>query len=160
MKHFFATLTVLVLLVVATAAVTYRATGDREVKAAVAKRDALEWLRVEFGLDESQFREIKALHEAYSSVCEEHCRQIQLANRERSELKARPQVDPATLLAAETRLMELRRECETAIAAHVRQCAALMSPAAGARYLAMVLPKIADFDHRAAPDVQLSAHEH
>ena len=160
MKHFFATLTVLVLLVVATAAVTYRVSGDQEVKAAVAKRDALEWLRVEFGLDETQFRQIKELHEAYSSVCEEHCRQIQLANRERHELNAQPQADPAVLAAAETRLTELRRECETAIAAHVRQCAAMMSPAAGQRYLAMVLPKIADFDHRAAPDVQLSAHEH
>ena len=29
------------------------------------------------------------------------------------------------------------------------------------RYLALVLPKIADFDHRAAPDVRLSnAHHH
>jgi hypothetical protein len=160
MKYFFATLTVLLLLLAATAAVTYRATGDRGVKAAMAKRDALEWLRAEFGLNEAQYRQIKELHEAYSSVCEEHCRQIQLANRERNELKALPQANPEILAAAETRLSQLRLECETAIAAHVRQCAAMMSPAAGERYLAMVLPKIADFDHRAAPDVQLSAHEH
>jgi hypothetical protein len=33
-----------------------------------------------------------------------------------------------------------------------------MSPQAGERYLALVLPKIKDFDHQAAPDLQLSHH--
>jgi hypothetical protein len=35
-----------------------------------------------------------------------------------------------------------------------------MAPEQGRRYLALVLPKIADFDHRAAPDLGLNAHRH
>jgi hypothetical protein len=31
-----------------------------------------------------------------------------------------------------------------------------MSPQDGQRYLALVLPKIADFDHQAAPDLHLN----
>ncbi|MEO5959907.1 MAG: hypothetical protein ABIZ49_13360, partial [Opitutaceae bacterium] len=68
--------------------------------------------------------------------------------------------DTAALSAAERRLEELRSVCESAIAAHVRRCAAEMAPEAGRRYLALVLPKIKDFDHVAAPDLQLSQHQH
>jgi hypothetical protein len=50
--------------------------------------------------------------------------------------------------------------CESAIATHVRECAAHMSPEAGRRYLALVLPKIKDFDHQAPPDLQLNKHGH
>jgi hypothetical protein len=35
-----------------------------------------------------------------------------------------------------------------------------MSPAAAQRYLALVLPKIKDFDHAAAPDLQLNHPHH
>ena len=62
----------------------------------------------------------------------------------------------AELRAANQRLQELRLVCETAIARHVRQVSALMSPQDGQRYLALVLPKIADFDHQAAPDLHLN----
>jgi hypothetical protein len=68
--------------------------------------------------------------------------------------------DPAALAAADRRVEELRVVCESAIATHVRQCAAEMSPEAGRRYLALVLPKIKDFDHLAAPDLQLTPHRH
>ena len=62
----------------------------------------------------------------------------------------------AELQAANQRLQELRLVCETAIARHVHQVATLMSPQDGQRYLALVLPKIADFDHQAAPDLHLN----
>ena len=62
---------------------------------------------------------------------------------------------------AERTLQELRVTCETAIAAHVRKVAALMSREQGARSLALVLPKIADFDHQMAPDLALKqGHRH
>jgi hypothetical protein len=160
MKYLLATIAIVLLLAVATAALTYRMAGNRDVKAAMAKGDAMEWLRVEFNLDATQYAKIKQLHEAYSTVCEEHCRAIQVANREWNQLRADGSIEPAVLAAAEQKVQALRLECETAIAAHVRHCASLMSPADGARYLALVLPKIRDFDHRSAPDVQLSAHQH
>jgi len=64
------------------------------------------------------------------------------------------------LAAADRRVEELRTGCETAIAAHVRACASHMSAEAGERYLALVLPKIKDFDHQAAPGLHLNQHQH
>jgi hypothetical protein len=123
----------------------------------------MEWLRVDFQLTEAQFAAIQKLHDDYSAVCEEHCRAIQEATRERSALKTSGAADTAALAAADRKVEELRLVCESAIATHVRQCAAHMSPTAGERYLALVLPKIKDFDHEAAPDVQLGgphSHQH
>ncbi len=160
MKHLLVTLGVVLALAAATAAVTYRSAGDREVRTAMSNGAPLDWLRAEFKLNENQFARIKALHEAYSGVCEEHCRAIQEAVRMRNQLKQQPDVEPAALVSAEARVQELRRICETAITAHVRQCAALMPSGQGERYLALVLPKIPDFDHQAAPSLHVSGHQH
>lgn len=160
MKNFLATLAILAALAAATAFITFRLSGDPGVKTAVANRDALAWLRADFDLNDAQFAKIKQLHDSYSLVCEEHCRAIQDATRARRTLAASGHADPSALATADQRLHELQTICETAIAAHVRQCAAHMSPAAGERYLALVLPKIANFDHQAAPDLGLGQHDH
>ena len=81
---------------------------------------------------------------------------IQEATKARDALKTD---DPAAVTTAERKLQELRTACETAITAHVRQVAALMAPEQGRRYLALVLPRIAEFDHTAVPDLSLS-HAH
>ncbi len=158
MKHLIATLALLTVVAGAAGFVTFRASHDSPVQAALARQDPMEWLRADFQLTDAQFAAIKQLHDSYSVVCEEHCRQIQVATRARAELKAANAAAPA-LAAANQRVEELRLVCESAIATHVRHCAAQMSPAAGERYLALVLPKIKDFDHLAAPDVQLT-HRH
>ena len=160
MKNLFATLAVIAAIAAATCALAFHFSGDAQVKAAVAKRDALEWLRADFQLTEAQFTKIKQLHDSYSVVCEKHCMDIMHATRARNELKASPSADAAAIAAADKRVEELRRICETAIAAHVRECAAEMSPASRDRYLALVLPKIADFDHQAPPDLQLNKRSH
>ena len=158
MKHLIGTLALIAAVAAVTCALAFRFSGDAAVKAAVAKRDALEWLRSDFQLTEAQFAKIKALHASYSVVCEEHCAAIQQAIQARNRLKAGAP-DANALVAADRKVEDLRVVCETAIAAHVRRCAAEMSPEAGQRYLALVLPKIADFDHQAAPDLQLN-HPH
>ncbi len=160
MKNLAITLALLVAMAGVASFVSFRMTGDAGVKAALAKRDALEWLRTEFSLTDAQYSKIKQLHASYSLECEDHCRAIQEAMRARNALKAAASSDAATLASAEKRVAELRRVCETAIAGHVRRCAAEMSPRAAERYLALVLPKIADFDHAAAPDVRLNPHAH
>lgn len=137
----------------------YRLGSRPEVEQALTKRDALEWLRADFQLTDAQFAAIKQLHENYSVVCEEHCRAIQAATSERNALKKNGTADAAALATADRRVEELRLVCESAIATHVRQCAAHMSPEAGERYLALVLPKIKDFDHVAAPDVGLNPQQ-
>ena len=156
MKYWFATLGLLALVAAATGFVCFRMSSDPALHAAVQNGDPMEWLRTDFHLNGGQFAAIKKLHEAYAPSCEEHCRLIQEATRMRNTLGVAGQGDPATIAAAEGRLQELRTTCETAITRHVRQVAAEMSPGEGRRYLALVLPKIADFDHTAAPDLHLN----
>ena len=156
MKYLTGTLAALLLLAAATGFVCYRLSCDPTLHEATAKGDPMEWLRADFHLTDSQFAAIRELHESYSGSCAEHCRMIQEATRARNALKTAGRADPAALLAAEQKIQELRAHCETAITRHVRQVAALMSPDQGRRYLALVLPKIADFDHQAAPDLHLN----
>jgi len=160
MKHLWKTLVILALVAAAVGWSMYQLGGDDRVQAALAKRDPLTWLRTDFRLSDAQFAAIRKLHESYSVVCERHCQAIQEAALKRNTLKSAPNTEAALLTAAERRLEELRDVCERAIAAHVREVAAQMAPEQGRRYLALVLPKIADFDHRAAPDVGLNAHRH
>jgi hypothetical protein len=155
------TLTVLVLAAAVAGYIGYWTSGAPALHAAMKSGDAMAWLRTDFQLDDQQYAEIKRLHEAYAPSCEEHCRLIREAARARDAVAAKRGSDPAAVAAAERTLQELRSTCETAIAAHVRKVAAVMTPEQGARYLALVLPKIADFDHQMAPNVALkSAHQH
>jgi len=159
MKYLVATIIVLVLAAAAAGIFSYRMSCEPMLHAAAAKGDAMAWLRADFHLTDGQFAAIRQLHQSYAGTCEEHCRLIQEAVRARDALKASTAADPSAAAAADHKLQELRLTCETAIARHVRQVAALMSPADGKRYLALVLPKIADFDHTVAPDLRLN-HPH
>jgi hypothetical protein len=155
MKYLFATLGLLLAAAVATGVICYRMSCNPELHAVIKKGDAMEWLRTDFHLDRQQFAAIRQLHDSYAGTCGEHCRRIQEAARVKQALLAGGASD-AELQAANQRLQELRLVCETAIARHVHQVATLMSPQDGQRYLALVLPKIADFDHQAAPDLHLN----
>ena len=153
MKYLLGTFAALVLAAAAAGFFSYRLNSEPALHAAATHGDAMAWLRTDFQLDDRQFAEIKKLHEAYAPSCAEHCRMIQEATKARDALQAG---DPAAVTAAERKLQELRTACETALTAHVRQVAALMAPGEGRRYLALVLPKIAGFDHTAAPDLQFN----
>jgi hypothetical protein len=98
------------------------------------------WLRAEFQLNDAQFAAIKKLHEDYRGVCAEHCAAIMAAEKRGA---------PAAEIAA------LEKTCVDAMNAHFRRVAALMPSGQGERYLAIVLPRIADYDHRGAPNVQV-----
>lgn len=159
MKHLISTLGLLAAVAGTTGFIAFRASGDSQVAQALAKNDTMEWLRADFELTDEQFATVKKLHDSYSVICEEHCREIMRALRARNELKT-SRADAAALAAADHRIEELRLLCESAIATHVRECAKYMPAEAGARYLALVLPKIKDFDHHAPPDLRLSEHRH
>lgn len=154
MKYLVATLALLAAAAAATGIACYRLSCNPELHAAAAKGDAMAWLRTDFHLDDRQFAAIRQLHDSYSGTCDEHCRRIQEVTRVRKALLAGG-ADLASVAAADSRLRELRAICEAAIARHVRQVAAIMSPEDGRRYLAIVLPKIATFDHAAPPDLHL-----
>ncbi len=155
MKHLLATLAVLGLAAALAGFVCFRMSSDPQLHAAAVQGDAMLWLRTDFHLTEAQFAAIRQLHNSYAGTCDEHCRMIQTATKAWNALEA-AHGDPAALAASNRRLAELRFVCETAITRHVRQVAALMSPADGQRYLALVLPKIASFDHQSAPDLHLN----
>ena len=160
MKNLVATIGLLIGIAVAAGFVSFRLGRNSDVRDALDKRDALAWLRTDFHLNDAQFAAIRTLHESYSVVCEGHCHAIQEAAMTRTALSSAAQPDAAAVVAAERRLQELREICENAIAAHVRRVATEMSPAEGQRYLALVLPKIANFDHTAPPDLRLNTRHH
>jgi hypothetical protein len=160
MTHLWRTIGLLVIVAASVAGLTYHFGRDGSVNEALSRRDALAWLRTDFRLNDAQFEAIRKLHQAYSVVCERHCEAIQEAAMSRNALKVAPNTERAVLAGAERKLEELRLVCENAIAAHVREVAAQMSPDQGQRYLALVLPRIAGFDHRAAPDLDLNTHRH
>ena len=155
MKYLLGTIAVLAFVAVTAGFVAYRLNCDPALHAAAMQGDAMAWLRTDFHLTDRQFTEIKKLHEAYTPSCAEHCRLIQGATKARDAIRATHGSDPAAAAAAERALLELRTTCETAIAVHVRKVATLMSSEDGSRYLALVLPKIANFDHQMAPDLAL-----
>ena len=155
MRHLVATLALLAALAGAAGLAAFRAGDDPAVRRALERQDALAWLRADFGLTDAQFAAIKRLHDAYASVCDEHCRQIRDAMDAREELKRSGRATADELAAADRRVEDLVLICESAIATHVRACAAHMAPEAAARYLALVLPKITEFDHLGAPDLRL-----
>ncbi|HEY8994619.1 MAG TPA: periplasmic heavy metal sensor [Lacunisphaera sp.] len=155
MRYLWRTLGVLSLAALAAGFLCYHMSSSPALHAAVKHGDAMEWLRADFHLTDGQFAEIQKLHEAYAPSCAEHCRMIQEATKARDAIVASHGTDPAAVAAAERTLQEMRSTCETAIATHVRKVAALMSPTDGQRYLALVLPKIANFDHQMAPELDM-----
>lgn len=111
-----------------------------EVRAALRDSDAMAWLRAEFHLSDAQYAAIRQLHEDYREKCAEHCSAIMDAER-----KGAPKAEVAAL----------EKVCVDSMSVHFRKVAALMPPGQGDRYLAIVLPRVADYDHRGAPNVQV-----
>ncbi len=159
MRQLIITFAVVALLAAVVGFTAFHLTGDAAVRAALEQRDAMAWLRSEFSLSNEQYQRIKSLHDSYSLECADHCRAIQEAEQARDALKAE-HADSGRLAEADRQVQHLEKVCEDAITSHVRRCAAEMSPAAGERYLALVLPKITAFDHRAPPDVGVNPHRH
>lgn len=110
-----------------------------QVQAAARAGNALEWLRVEFKLTDAQYAAIKRLHEQYGTVCAAHCTAIQNAQQRGAS--------PAQIAA-------LENQCVESMTEHFQRVAAIMSPQEGRRYLAIVMPRVHDYDHRGAPNLR------
>lgn len=124
-----------------------------------APDDALTWVRYEFALSGEQMARIERLHAAYQGVCEEHCLAIQEARAQVRALKA-AQAEPAVIAAAEAKAKEVDLICSTSLEKHLREIAAAMGDEAGRRYLAVVMPRLAQFDHSGAPDLGVNPTAH
>lgn len=141
MKNLLITLAVLVGACAAAFGVLYAVSGDRAMHAAAREGDAMAWLRAEFRLDAAQFAAVRKLHDDYSMVCGAHCAAI---------MDARERKAPAAEIAA------LEKVCVDAMTGHFRRVAALMPPGQGERYLATVLPRVAGYEHRGAPNLRMT----
>jgi len=91
------------------------------------------WMQTEFGLSDAQLASIGKIHDDYMVVCGEHCSEI---------LAARARGASADEIAA------IESECVSSMTSHFREVAALLPAGQGARYLDLVLPRVAAFDHR------------
>lgn len=141
MKNFLLTLGVVLAACALSFGVFYAVNREpAQVRAALRESDAMAWMCAEFHLNDAQFAAIKQLHEDYREVCAGHCARIMEAGK-----NGAPKAEVAAL----------EKICVDAMAAHFRRVAALMPPGQGDRYLAIVLPRVADFDHRGAPNVQV-----
>ena len=118
----------------------YVINDDPAMRRAAREQDAMAWLRAEFGLDDAQFAAIKALHDDYGVQCAEHCSAIMNAKRRQA---------PAVEIAA------LEQVCVQSMTTHFQRVARLMPAAEGERYLATVLPRVSDYAHEGAPNVQV-----
>lgn len=141
MKNILISMGVIVAAALAAFGVAYLVSGDPALRAAAREDDSMAWLRAEFRLNEAQFAAVKQVHDDYSIACGKHCAAI---------MEARERQAPAAEVAA------LEKICVDAMTVHFRRVAALMPPGQGERYLAIVLPRVAGYSHRGAPDVRVS----
>ena len=101
---------------------------------AATNADEIAWLRNEFNLTAIQIAAIEKLHDDYEPVCMAHCDAITQARQ-----KSAPPAE----------LTRLEAVCHDATLAHLQRVAAVMPPAEGARFLALVTPKISGQSHDA-----------
>ena len=102
----------------------------------------VEWLTNEFNLNAEQSQQIAALHTAYQPICADHCAAI---------LTAQDRIDAAVndtdLETAEAALRMLEQTCHESTQAHLQAVAAVMDPAQGKRYLALISPRLSNHEH-------------
>jgi hypothetical protein len=131
--------------------------------AAAGENADLLWLRCEFALPAEKMVRIAEMHTAFQSVCDEHCRLIRESRAEVKKLRAAA-AEHCDIAAAEAKTAELDRKCVTSLEAHLREIAGVIGGAEGQRYLSIVLPRIAHFDHTGAPNLDLDTkaqtHDH
>jgi hypothetical protein len=116
--------------------------------------DSLLWLRQEFQLPTAKFARIEKMHADYQIVCEEHCRAIRVSRAELKRLR-KASASSTAIAGAEARAQQVDRICTSSLESHLREIAAVIDGEEGRRYLAIVLPRISQFDHAAAPGIDL-----
>jgi len=131
----------------------YKLGCDPVLQEAARYKDSMAWLRYEFHLTPDQFEAIKKLHADYSGTCDEHCRNIRAAMQDRDRLASSHPDDKAALAVSDSRIQEMSTHCEAVLGQHLEKVAALMSSEDGARYLAMMRPRLESFDHSGTPNL-------
>jgi len=138
MKNLLLTIGLALAVCAASFAVFYTMNDNPAVRRAASEGNTMEWLRAEFNLNDAEFNAVRKLHQDFSAVCAQHCIDIMEARRS----SAQP-----------GEVARLEAVCVNAMTAHFRSVAALMPAGEGDRYLAIVLPRIDDYDHTGSPTI-------
>lgn len=137
-------------LMLAIAAFVRRGACDAQLARSADCGDTCCWFRVELGLDSETIAAINRAQAEFDDTCAAHCRAV---DRAREVLKKLPADAPASERdAANAAVVAADKICRDARVAQVRRLAALMPEAAGKKYLAIVLPRLAGHDHASTPD--------
>ncbi len=131
----------LILLAVAVGVVSFGI--SRQMAKSTAPADSLDWMTAEFDLTAQQRADIVKLQTDYAVICERHCAAIANAKDRLAAASA------ADISQAEADMKRLELVCITSTREHLREVAAQMEPTAGRRFLALVEPKLAGFQHEA-----------
>jgi len=132
-------------LIVAVAAGAYGVTWY--VNSSRPPEDQWTWLRREFDLSPAQLARIQALHEAYQPVCAGHCSRIMAAQARLAALTRAGRQDTSEYRATLDQWETVKHECNAATLQQLQAVSAVMNPAEGRRYLAMMVPRVATRDH-------------
>lgn len=100
--------------------------------------EGLAWLKAEFHLNDDEYRQISALHQAYLPGCMERCRKIGILRDELSALIRDNRTVTPALKAKLEESAQVRAECHASMLAHFYEVAAVMPAAAAKRYLEWV----------------------
>jgi hypothetical protein len=98
--------------------------------------DDLDWLRLEFRLNDAELARIRQLHDGYLPICRAFCERIDARKQELQALLVSPNHAAA---AVEQKLIEVgtvRAQCQAAMLQHFREVSRAMPPEQGQRYLA------------------------
>ena len=154
-RYFWITLVLILGLGVGAGLGAYFQACDPELHRAAERRDVETWLRHEFRLTETQMAAIRRLQGQYEEECEQHCAAINAARQALRELEQRG-ASPSAVQTQQAVVRAKEAFCEQAITVHLRRVAALMPPEQGQRYLDLLLPRVARFDHQHAPNLRLN----
>lgn len=115
---------------------SYVAAGRLSASTLYRPTDDLDWLRIEFQLDDAAMARVRELHKGYLPKCEHYCAQIAERKVELTKLLA---VTNAVTAEAERTLGEIaavRTTCQVEMLRHFAEVSRAMPPEQGRRYLA------------------------
>jgi hypothetical protein len=98
--------------------------------------DDLDWLRMEFGLNDKELARIRELHDGYLPKCEINCAQIAAKKRALNQALATGTNSPAAIEGLQAEVAQWRTKCQDEMLAHFEEVSRAMPPKQGARYLA------------------------
>jgi hypothetical protein len=110
--------------------------------------DSLMWVRQEFKISGDKLARVEKMHEDYELVCADHCQAIADARNELKRLRV-ANAPQAEITAAEAKAASIDSLCVTSTQTHIKEVAAVIGGEEGRRYLSIVLPRVASFDHAA-----------